>query len=132
MCFSSRARFSLRTPYYPVTYACTPYYPVTHAAQRAEDELHGVEVGQVAAVATERPLEEVDAPAVDAVERALEVAVLVEAHGRQPAQAMVAMRDLVALEHLAIRGSRALTGQVLGAGGQWSSLGLGLGLGYGF
>jgi hypothetical protein len=48
-----------------------------------------------------RPLEEVDAPAVDAAERALEVSVLVRAHGRQPTQAVVAVRDLMALEHLA-------------------------------
>ena len=67
------------------------------AAQRAEDELHGVEACQVPTVATERPLEEMDA-VFDRIKRALEVAVLVQAHRRQDQR--VAVRYLVALEQL--------------------------------
>ena len=67
------------------------------AAQRAEDELHGVEACQVPTVATERPLEEMDT-VFYRIERALEVAVLVQAHRRQGQR--VAVRYLVALEQL--------------------------------
>ena len=52
------------------------------AAQRAEDELHRVQAGQVPAVAAERPLEEVEG-GIDRVEGALKVAVLVQAHRGQ-------------------------------------------------